>query len=277
MNLQINILYDSTLDHIFVRDLQRCRVKVCKITNQAELDAYKSMIVNPSDYRLEYHIKSCMHSLSLEGGRRHALLPEGMKSNFPYAVHDSHAEIEKLGYQSYYNHYCILLTLDNCLDIVLNACCGADPINIRRISNYDFISFAILNTSLRREHGVFIHSFKGYDSNLDNYIDSCYRKSYSCIGLEEDMIDKVVLETFFSGILNASAKILMLTAMQLYKSCNLSLRSQSFSSFVFGAVGKDSCVPENVMFQKGDLQVKLPLYTLQQGDYFKYISRGDIL
>jgi hypothetical protein len=228
-------------------------------------DEYVGLYENSGDnYRMRHHARSVLDSLELsERGFR--ILSRSFC--------DSHNEIEKLGYHKYFKSYCVLLTLENHLDLVLNKCCGANPENVRSIPNYDFVSFVLLNLSLLPEDNIFLYNFRGYDANLDDYLYNC-----SLVSPEEVSANSnIVLERFFGGILDTASDIILLTAKRIYKEYDMSLRSQGFSNFVFGSLTGEVNVPDKIVFINGAQEFPIPLWKLGRGDYLKLVKEGVVL
>jgi hypothetical protein len=236
--------------------------------NQAKIfDEYTDLYRNAGDnFRLKYHAGSVLESLNLS------------EKTFRYlssAFCDSHNEIEKLGYHKYFYSFCYLLTLENRLDLVLNKCCGANPENIRKIANYDFVSFTLLNMCADQSDGLFLYTFRGYDRGFDDYLYKCANVTKS--ELEED--PNIVLERFFGGILDTASEIILLAAKSIYKTFGVSLRSQGFSNFVFGSLADSKQVemPSEIVFINGDASFTIPLWKFGRGEYLTYVKEGVIL
>ena len=258
----IDIYCNEELGNTFSRDLGKSRGKACTLDDKKDYTLFRDYAEGETDnFRLRKHA-SGVWSASLLSNRDYQI------RSFSWC--DTHNEIEKLGYHKNFKEYCVLFTLDNCLDIVLYNCCGVPPEIVRKFPGYEYLSFCLLNCCLQMRDNICFSDFLNYHVDLDAFVESC----------QEDIENLNHIRKFYNGILDAASNILLSVAKTVYSTYRLSLRSQGFSNFVFGTgdvVTPRKNLPSGVNCHVKGRQFELPLHVLDRGEYLDRIKRGDIL
>lgn len=277
--MQINLLYDKLPDQgDFNRSIARARSKKCLIPKTDDFSRYLNWSQDElrRDPRLRYHVSLIKNALAMEE-RRYLYFTLGGSVETCTLFHDSHIEIEKLGAQQYFTGKCIIVSMDDYLDVAFQKCCGADPAKVRKIRDYETMSYLFMNCALHAANErVYVKRFKGYDRELDNFIDSCCMRRV----VEEDVNERDeltvagdIISKIYATVLESSASILLNCIRVLCDRYDLAIRSQTFSTFVLSPQKPEIEIPEYIDYTDKDISFRLPVLSLKKWQYTDYIRK----
>ena len=264
----------------FNRSLARSRSKKCLIPKVDDFSKYKywpkrELCVNS---KLKYHVKSVLNAISMDK-RKYSFFSQEDTVDGCIIFNDSHNEIEKLGSQVYFKGKSIVLSMDNFMDIAMQKCCKSDPVNIRKIRDYETISFLFMNCALHQaDPAIYVNDFYGYDKNLDTYLSSCSTRYVSdsedaCVDSRELSVE--ILRRIYYGVLTASTTILLNCVGRLCNNLNLTVRSQGFSNFVLGITESSEVnIPVYIDYADEDVDFRLPVLILKKWEYINIVNRS---
>lgn len=286
MCLQIllsNKVSDVGYSKRFKMDIPNSRTKMVDHSAESLVKYTESVTGYEHILEIKMHIDNVVDSLREGLSRMYHQLNKPVQSTVANITvyTDNMNDVEKSSLRGEGNP-CMVLSMENCLDIVLQYLTGTPAYKIRkRLEHYEDISLAIMNCAVHKYLPDFdINCFLGIDSRLDDYI----FKMVTAVPDDGCSKDEELIYNFYYDVLSTATMFLNLATSRLLEECSIGVRSQSFSNFVFSYTQNTNrdLLPEKIQFvlrekakpinyDATECSFEIPLIRCESSGYLGYL------